>query len=144
MPSNTLFQIKGIVERDIREAYTGGAVDVYFPHNHEWVNKDITVSGFTSKTVTKEYSKLYFYDKVSLYPSIMATYEMPVGKPIAFEGDIRTVNPNAQGYFYCGITSPKIQNPILQKRTRTANGVRTIAGLVNGMDGLHLLKWIML
>ena len=35
MPENTIFSITGVVERDIRQAYTGGAVDVYIPHNHK-------------------------------------------------------------------------------------------------------------
>lgn len=33
MPENTIFQLLGQVESAIRESYTGGAVDVYIPHN---------------------------------------------------------------------------------------------------------------
>lgn len=33
---------------------------------------------------------LYYYDVNSLYPYIMATQPMPVGKPIYFEGNIRS------------------------------------------------------
>ena len=34
MPADTIYQLSSInVERDIRQSYTGGAVDVYIPHN---------------------------------------------------------------------------------------------------------------
>ena len=60
----------------------------------------------------------------------MAKTLMPIGKPIAFSGDIRKVEPNAFGFFYCKITSPdNLLHPILQRRIKTANGLRTIAGL---------------
>lgn len=137
MPENTIFQIKGQVEQDIREAYTGGAVDVYIPHNHGWVeNKDSQhvrnpekINKF-GKAITKVFTKLYFYDFVSLFPYLMAFFVVPVGKPIAFEGDIRSVDPNAHGFFYCNIETPEyLQNPFLQRRVKTNNGVRTVAGL---------------
>ena len=55
---------------------------------------------------------------------------MPVGKPIVFEGNIRDVEPDAMGYFYCKITTPEyIHHPILQRRIITKDGIRTIAGL---------------
>ena len=55
---------------------------------------------------------------------------MPVGKPIAFEGDIRKYEPNAFGFFYCKMTSPDyLENLILLRRIRTSEGIRTIAGL---------------
>lgn len=55
---------------------------------------------------------------------------MPVGKPTYFEGDIRKLEPNAYGFFYCKISSPEyLEHPILQRRLKTANGIRTIAGL---------------
>lgn len=72
MPENTIYQILGQIEKDIREAYTGGAVDVYIPHNK--ANKDF--DSYTRK-------KLYYYDVNSLYPKIMHALEMPVGKPLA-------------------------------------------------------------
>ena len=123
MPDNTIYQLLGEVERDIRQAYTGGAVDVYIPHNR--------ISSFLDNIKTL-FIKLYLYDVNSLYPFIMAKTMMPVGKPIAFEGDIRKVNPVAYGFFYCKITSPQyLEHPILQKRIKTSEGVRTIAGLGN-------------
>ena len=62
----------------------------------------------------------------------MAKTLMPVGKPIAFEGDIRKVNQNAYGFFYCNIATPEyLEHPIIQRRVRTKSGIRTIAGLGN-------------
>ena len=119
MPKNTIYQLLGRVEKDIRQSYTGGAVDVYIPHNRG--------EGFFSKLS----KTLYYYDINSLYPFVMAKTLMPVGKPIAFEGDIRAIDPKAYGFFYCKITSPDyLDHPILQRRIRTSDGlIRTIAGL---------------
>ena len=118
MPQNSIYQLGGSIERDIRESYTGGAVDVYIPHNRG--------EGF----FTRLFKTLYYYDVNSLYPFIMANTLMPVGKPIAFEGDIRRVEPKAFGFFYCKITSPNnLKHPILQRKIRTSEGLRTIAGL---------------
>jgi hypothetical protein len=114
MVKNTLFQLLGNVEEAIRQSYTGGAVDVYITNN----------------TYNTADEKLYYYDVNSLYPTVMASMEMPVGKPIAFEGDIRMVDPEAFGFFYCKFTSPEyMEHPILQRRINTKDGVRTIAGL---------------
>lgn len=119
MPKDSIYQILGNVERDIRESYTGGAVDVYLPHNG--VHQDFFADAR---------HKLYLYDVNSLYPFVMSSVPMPIGKPIAFEGDIRDVDPGAYGFFYCKITSPNnLKHPILQRRIKTADGIRTIAGL---------------
>lgn len=128
MTKNTIYQILGRVEWDIRESYTGGAVDVYINHNG---NNQNLLSGIKNK--------LYYYDVNSLYPNVMASLQMPVGKPIAFEGDITKYwlaenkgffDDENIYFFYCKITSPKfMMHPILQRRIKTADGVRTIAGL---------------
>ena len=108
MPDNTLYQMLGRVELDIREAYTGGAGDVYLHHNG------------TGGNYYAPREKLYYYDVNSLYPHVMATLEMPVGKPIAFEGDIHKIDLDAYGFFYCKITSPDyLEHPILQRRIKT-------------------------
>ena len=123
MPKNTIYQLLGRVEKDIRQSYTGGAVDVYIPHN--MVSTDSLFSKLKAVFI-----KLYYYDVNSLYPFIMGNTKMPVGKPIAFEGDIRAIDPKAYGFFYCKITSPDyLDHPILQRRIKTENGIRTVAGL---------------
>jgi DNA polymerase type B, organellar and viral len=121
MPKDTIYQILGKPEINIRQSYTGGAVDVYLPHNR--------ISAFIGK-VKALFRTLYYYDVNSLYPYIMKTFDMPIGKPIAFTGNIRNVEPDAYGFFYCKITSPQyLEHPILQRIIQTSDGVRTIAGL---------------
>lgn len=62
----------------------------------------------------------------------MATQPMPIGKPIYFEGNIRSVIPDAYGVFYCDIESPSdLKHPLLQRRVKTPDGMRSIAGLGN-------------
>jgi hypothetical protein len=118
MPKDTIYQTLGNVDKDIRQSYTGGAVDVYIPHNR------------SESIFSRMFQLLYYYDVNSLYPFIMAKTAMPVGKPIAFEGNIRNIEPDAYGFFYCKISSPDyLEHPILQRRIKTSNGVRTIAGL---------------
>lgn len=93
-------------------------MDVYITNNH--LDGNIFLS---------ECDKLYYYDVNSLYPTVMGSMEMPVGLPIAFDGDITLVDPEAYGYFYCEITSPEyLQHPILQRKVKTKEGTRTIAG----------------
>jgi len=118
MPENTIFQLLGNVYREISQSYTGGAVDVYIPHNR------------TENIFTRSFKKLYYYDVNALYPFVMASTPMPIGKPVAFIGDILQFEPNAFGFFYCEITSPNyLEHPILHRRIKTTTGIRTVAGL---------------
>ena len=120
---NTIYQLLGNVERDIREAYTGGAVDVYIPHNGIHGNPNNAIREIGRKD-------LFYYDVNSLYPFIMSNVTMPAGKPIVFEGDITKIDPNVFGFLYCKISSPaKLNEPILQRKIKTSDGIRTIAGL---------------
>jgi hypothetical protein len=80
---DSIYQILGNVESAIRESYTGGAVDVYKPHNR--------IGSFFLQ-VRGMFKKLFLYDVNSLYPTVMATHPMPVGKPVYFDGDIRKEN----------------------------------------------------
>jgi hypothetical protein len=122
MPKNTIYQLLDQIEIDIRKSYTGGAVDVYIPHN---INGPILTKNRKGK-----YKVLYSYDVNSLYPFIMANLDMPIGKPIVFEGNIRQVDSEAYGFFYCKINSPNyLEYPILQRRIKTSEGIRTVAGL---------------
>jgi hypothetical protein len=114
MPANSIYQIDNEIEQAIRQSYSGGAVDVYIPHNRK-------------STLSKQLTKLFYYDVNSLYPTVMANMPMPFGKPVAFEGNIRLVEPDAFGVFYCNITSPALlEHPILQRKIK---GRGTVAAL---------------
>jgi hypothetical protein len=109
MIENTIPKLSGKIANDIRQGYTGGAVDMYIPEN-------------------LENEKVFAYDVNSLYPSQMQSKDMPVGQIFNFEGDITLIDPNAFGFFYCKIKTPdKIKHPILQKHVNTGNGIRTIS-----------------
>jgi len=129
MPKDMIYQLIGKAEFNIRQGYTGGAVDVYIPSNR--VNEsNINKVDHYIRTVKGFFIKLFYYDVNSLYPYVMAYFDMPIGKPVAFEGDIRKIEPNAFGFFYCKITSPNdLELPLLQRRIKTDQGTRTIAGL---------------
>ena len=74
--------------------------------------------------------KVYRYDVNYLFPNVMASMDMPVGNPTYFEGDIEKVDPNSFGFYEVDIISPKYTKyPRLQLKTKTKNGVRTIAPL---------------
>ena len=77
MPENSIYQLLGKVESVIRQSYSGGAVDVYIPHNR--------ISSFFTKIKESIFKTLYYYDVNSLYPYVMANNPMPLGKPIIFE-----------------------------------------------------------
>jgi hypothetical protein len=109
MVENTIPQLSGNISKHIRSGYTGGAVDVYIPKS----KLGVEIKG---------------YDVNALYPSQMNKQLMPVGNPVYFEGDIRKVNENAFGFFYCEITAlDAIKHPILQTHVNTNNGIRTMA-----------------
>jgi hypothetical protein len=123
MPMFSIYQIHGLTETNIRESYTGGAVDVYIPHN---------IINNVHNNV--EYETLYYYDVNALYPTVMANNLMPIGLPVAFDGDITKVRCPQHfkpfGFFYCEMTSPPyLEHPIIQQRIKTPEGLRTIAGL---------------
>jgi hypothetical protein len=108
---NEIPQLSGQIENDLRQSYTGGAVDMYIPR-------------------IKKGDKIYCYDVNSLYPFVMKNFDMPVGKPIQFFGDIRKIDSEAFGFFYCKIISPEnLKHPILQTHVKINKGTRTIAPL---------------
>jgi DNA polymerase type B, organellar and viral len=60
----------------------------------------------------------------------MLNFDMPVGTPTYFEGDISKSDPNAFGFFNVEVTAPiDLNRPILQTRVKTKTGFRTIAPL---------------
>jgi hypothetical protein len=60
----------------------------------------------------------------------MSKFDMPIGKPIYFEGDIRAIDKDAFGFFYCEIIAPNnLKHPIIQTHVNTNGGTRTIAPL---------------
>lgn len=135
MPENTIYQLLGEIEQNIRQSYTGGAVDVYIPHNN--------ITRFA--TIKIVFQKLYCYDVNSLYPFIMSKLDMPVGLPVAFEGDIRLVEPDAFGFFYCNITTPNdLNHPILQRRIKgrgTVAGLGSWTGWISSMEMDNAVKY---
>jgi hypothetical protein len=122
-----IYQLLGPIEADIRQAYTGGHVDMYLAHNYTEVEG----------TLTPPTQDLYYYDVNSLYPTVMAQHLMPVGLPVKFEGDILAFEPDAFGFFNVEVStksaSPNINEPILQchyeTSTKSGDGIRTVAGL---------------
>jgi hypothetical protein len=113
MNEENIPQLSGKIANDIRQSYTGGAVDVYIPESKPGI-------------------KMNCYDVNSLYPYTMDSFEAPIGTPVYFEGDITLVNIEAFGFFYCKIEAPdNILHPILQTHVKTDGGIRTIAPIGN-------------
>ena len=109
-------QLSGQIANDIRISYTGGAVDMYLPKNPNG-------------------TKVYIYDVNSLYPYVMDQFDMPIGKPIYFQGNIRAIDPNAFGFFYCNIIAPDdLNHPIIQTHVKVNKGIRTVAPLGQWSD----------
>lgn len=73
---------------------------------------------------------IYVYDVNSLYPYVMAMFDMPIGKIQFFEGDITKIDPDAFGFFEVIVTAPdNLETPILQTHVKTSGGTRTISPL---------------
>jgi DNA polymerase type B, organellar and viral len=119
--------IGGQMYNDLKESYTGGAVDVYKPHGYN----------------------IFRYDVNSLYPFVMKEFPMPVGEPVYFEGDISQIDKNAYGIFDVDVYTPKDLNiPLLQTKVKTEKGgIRTISGLgswrgmYNSIEILECIKY---
>lgn len=118
MSNNEIPQLSGQIANDIRQSYTGGAVDMYIPESKPGV-------------------EIKCYDVNSLYPYQMQSQLMPVGSPTFFQGDIRKINNNAFGFFYCEIIAPDdILHPILQTRVKINGVTKTIAPIGSWEDML--------
>jgi len=106
MSEQNIPQLSGKIATDIRQGYTGGAVDMYIP----------------------EGKNIKCLDVNSLYPSQMESQLMPISNPTYFEGNIRKINPNAFGFFFCEIIAPEdIKHPIIQTRVKIHGVTKTIA-----------------
>src|SRR5579864_995627 len=104
-------QLSGQIAKDIRLSYTGGAVDMFIPRPPKGI-------------------KVYCYDVNSLYPYVMSKFDMPIGRPTLFYGDIRKIDSNAFGFFYCNIIAPdNLKHPIIQTHVKINNTYRTMAPL---------------
>jgi hypothetical protein len=109
MEEENIPQLSGKIASDIRTGYTGGATDMYIPKSKPGV-------------------PIYCYDVNSLYPAQMFNQLIPIGTPNYFEGDIRKIDPNAFGFFYCKITAPEdIAHPILQTHVKINNETTTMS-----------------
>jgi hypothetical protein len=96
LKKDSIHQISGDIDRDIRSGYTGGSTDMYIPKPPIGV-------------------KIHAYDVNSLYLFVMLNNLYPVGSPTYFEGNILKNNPNVFGFFYCKIVTPdNLKQPILQ------------------------------
>jgi len=109
-------QLSGQIAKDIRLSYTGGAVDMFIPRPPKGI-------------------KVYCYDVNSLYPYVMSKFDMPIGRPTLFYGDIRKIDSNAFGFFYCNIIAPdNLKHPIIQTHVKINNTYRTMAPLGQWKD----------
>ena len=108
MMEENIPQLSGQVASDIRSGYTGGSCDVFIPESKPGI-------------------KIKCYDVNSLYPSVMKDCLLPIGFPTFFNGNIRSIDLNAFGFFYCKIIAPdNIKHPIIQTHVKT-NGIRTVS-----------------
>nr|QWO71383.1 DNA polymerase [Termitomyces sp. Mi165-7] len=102
-------KITGNVYDFIKKGYFGGAVDVYKPK------------------LTK--GNIYRYDINSLYPYVMFKFDMPVGNPKYFEGNIFDFEKDPFGFFEVEVeTTTELKHPLLPYKG-TKQNFRTIAPL---------------
>jgi len=122
MENENIPQLSGKIAKDIRQGYTGGSVEVYI-HKPP---KGVKIKG---------------YDVNALYPKQMFDRLMPIGFPTYFEGNIRAIDPNAFGFFYCKIIAPDdIKHPIIQTHVKINNMTRTIAPIGTWSDMLFSME----
>ena len=119
LPTNTIFNLGPETEKDLRQWYTGGAVDMYIPSSQKG-------------------TRIFGYDINSMYPFIMRNLVMPTGIATWFKGDIRKYEPNAYGFFKCRVTVPtNLVHPIIQIRYQVGDGIRTIAPIGTFITGVY-------
>lgn len=47
------------------------------------------------------------YDVNSLYPAVMKPFDIPIGNPVIFEGDISQIIPNEFVFYEVEVTTPE-------------------------------------
>lgn len=100
----TIHQISGDKDKNIRSGYTGGSTDMYIP--------------FPPKA-----KNIFSYDVNSLYPFVMKEFKYPIGNPTYFEGNLLSNGNKPFGFFFCNITTPPyLDHPILQIHHKTNDG----------------------
>lgn len=107
MPANTIPKILGNHHYSLKRAYYGGITEAYKPYGE----------GIKS------------YDVNSLYPSVMNNFEMPVGVPSIFSGDISFYSEEKipYGFFKVKVKAPlDLITPALPYKIQTKNGKRTL------------------
>ena len=107
MPKDTIPKIIGTHHYTLKQSYYGGITEAYKPYGRS----------------------IKSYDVNSLYPSVMHDYEMPVGIPYRFIGDITLMDKNIPrfGSFRARIKTPlDIKCPPLPVKFKTREGKRTI------------------
>jgi hypothetical protein len=107
MPKNTIAKILGSHHYSLKKGYYGGITEAYKPYG----------------------KSIKSYDVNSLYPSVMHDFEMPVGKPIYFLGDIhQDIKEKIPfGFFRVKVEAPiKLLCPALPLKFKTSQGKRTI------------------
>jgi hypothetical protein len=124
--NNKIPMLAGQFYNDIKQAYTGGATDMFIPTN--LLKNNISSSSILSnvfKNAWKVICILYYYDVNSLYPYIMSQFELPCGKIVYFEGNIYNENliinniipQGVLGFYYCKVIAPtNLLHPIIQLR----------------------------
>ncbi len=139
LKKDTIPMISGQIFKDIKESYTGGAVDMYIPSNVNIDNIDKLISTPDSKQ-----DLLYCYDVNSLYPSVMKYKEIPTGNLYYFEGNILQYKPNALGFFYVKVTAPDgLEHPIIQihENNTTMAPLGTWDMMIYSEEMLNALKY---
>jgi hypothetical protein len=115
---NIIGKLNKVDEAFIRESFIGGLSEVYAP--------EIVSDG-------------YYYDAVSLYPSIYASWDLPVGKPKRVEG--KTINLDTfYGFLKVNVYCPdNIKRPILPVKDSNGN-LLTPTGKFSGIYYSEELK----
>jgi hypothetical protein len=125
--NNKIPRLSGQFYNDIKQAYTGGATDMFIPTNIPVTSIIEKVKNIILKPgeIIDFIKNIYYYDVNSLYPYIMSLFELPCGKIVYFEGNIYNENliinniipQNVLGFYYCKVIAPtNLLHPIIQLR----------------------------